>query len=152
MTATHEPLQPAHPIPRVGEVTIRVRYCECDPMGVVHHASYPPWLEMGRTEMLREAGESYAAMEAAGLFLVIVKVDCSYKRPARYDDLIEIRTTLVQATRVKLRHSYELYRVWKSDAPDDTTPELVMTASTLLACVDGDGRPTPLPEWFSTSG
>ncbi len=145
------PSNDSSPLPTTGVSRVRVRYCECDPMGVVHHASYLPWLELGRTEMLREAGQSYAAMEAAGCFLVIVKLDCAYKRPGRYDDLIEIRTTLTQATRVKLRHSYELYRVWKSDAPEDATPELVLTATTLLACVGPDGRPTPLPDWFLSS-
>lgn len=140
-------------------------------MGVVHHASYIPWLEMGRTELLRDAGVSYAELEAAGVFLVIVKLEVSYKRPAYYDDLVEVRTRVVgPGSRVKIRHEYEVVR-----APDDARAsagvgaedvgggantltqrrvpgELLMTASSMLACVDRAGRPAPLPDWLARGG
>jgi len=60
MTMRIETASPARPVPLEGRVRVRVRYCECDPMGVVHHAAFIPWLEMGRTELLRDAGVSYA--------------------------------------------------------------------------------------------
>ncbi len=158
---------PARPIPAAGTLRVRVRYCECDPMGVVHHAAYIPWLEMGRTELLRDAGVSYAELEAAGVFLVIVKLECSYKRPCYYDDLVEVRTKVVGGSRVKIRHGYEVVRA------DETLPspgvggraesagslvqrrtpgELLVTASSLLACVDRTGRPAVMPEWLAPSG
>lgn len=138
---------------------MRVRYCECDPMGVAHHAAYIPWLEMGRTELLREGGVSYAELEAAGVFLVIVKLECSYRRPAYYDDLLEVRTRVVGGgSRVKIRHEYEVVRA-ESAAPAGvsggtgleqrrTPGEVLMTGSSLLACVDRSGRPTAMPDWL----
>jgi acyl-CoA thioester hydrolase len=133
-------------------------------MGVVHHAAYIPWLEMGRTELLRSAGVSYAEIEAAGVFLVIVKLEASYKRPGYYDDLLEVRTRVVGGSRIKIRHEYEIVRVNDPAAPKlaanandavgnnltqrRTVGEVLMTASTLLASVDRSGRPGPLPDWL----
>ena len=77
-------------------------------MGVAHHASYIPWLEMGRTELLRDSGITYAQLEAAGTLLVIVRLDVRYRRPCRYDDLLEIRTRWVGGSRVKIEHEYEV--------------------------------------------
>lgn len=153
---------PPRPVPAAGTHRLRVRYCECDPMGVVHHAAYIPWLEIGRTELLRDAGVSYAQLEAAGVFLVIVKLECSFKRPGYYDDLVEVRTRVVGGSRVKIRHEYEVVRA-DEPAPSAATPapstlgalaqhrtpgELLMTASSLLACVDRSGRPAVMPEWL----
>jgi acyl-CoA thioester hydrolase len=153
----HSPA-PARPVPTSGTITVPSRYCECDPMGVVHHASYIPWLEIGRTELLRDTGVTYAELEAAGVFLVIVKLECSYKRPAYYDDLIEVRTRVVGGSRVKIRHEYELFRDdTLSNGTQSATPgltqrrtpgELLMTAASLLASVDRTGRPAPLPDWL----
>lgn len=139
-------------------------------MGVVHHAAYIPWLEIGRTELLREAGVSYAELEAAGVFLAIVKMECSYRRPAYYDDLIEVRTKVVGGSRIKIRHEYEVYRAAvdpspraagaagggthqaANNLPQVRTPgELLMTGSTLLASLDRSGRPAGLPEWLVPS-
>lgn len=161
-------LKPPRPVPGVGAIQTRARYCECDPMGVVHHAAYIPWLEMGRTELLREAGVSYAELEAAGVFLVIVKLECSFRRPAYYDDLVEIRTRVVGGSRIKIRHEYEVVRAEGAaggamepvpDAGRESTGannlvqrrtpgEVLMTAASLLASVDRTGRPAELPAWL----
>ena len=147
--------RPERTVPTSGTMRVRVRYCECDPMGVAHHAAYVPWLEMGRTELLRDAGVSYADLETAGVFLVIVKLEASYKRPAYYDDLLEVRTRVVQATRVKLRHEYEVVRVESGAklgagiARQGQVGETLVTATTLLASVDRTGRPAALPEWLA---
>ena len=147
--------RPTRAVPAAGTLRLRVRYCECDPMGVAHHAAYIPWLEMGRTELLRDAGVSYADLEAAGVFLVIVKVEASYKRPAYYDDLLEVRTRVVQATRVKIRHEYEVVRIESGAtlssgiARQGLIGETLVAASTLLACVDRSGRPAALPDWLA---
>lgn len=142
---------PVRPPAASGAIRVRVRYCECDPMGVAHHASYVPWLEMGRTELLRDTGVSYAQIERAGVYLVIVKLECSFRRPARYDELLEVRTRVVGGSRVKIRHEYEIFRVEQrsADGDDARVGELLMTGSTLLASVDHSGRPTPMPDWLA---
>jgi len=132
---------------------VRVRYCECDPMGVAHHAAFVPWLEMGRTELLRGCGVTYAELEQAGVFLVVAKLDARYRRPARYDDLLEIRTRVTQATRVKIVHAYEV-RVLERSGEDvgelrNHGEDLLVAATTTLACVDRDGRPQALPGWLA---
>lgn len=128
---------------------LRVRYCECDPMGVAHHAAYLPWLEMARTELLRVSGVSYAQLEQAGVFLVIAKLDARYRRPIRYDDVVEVRTRVVGQSRVKIGHEYELLVVERDGSPIEA-PEVAAAASTTLACVGRDGRPMGLPEWLAT--
>ena len=123
-----------------GTLDIRVRYCECDPMGVVHHTVYPVWFEMGRTELLRDTGRTYRDMEAAGLLLAVVKLEVSYRQPARYDDLVQLRTTLARVGAVKVEHSYEL---WRGD-------ELLVTGATTLACLTREGRAQPMPaDWLT---
>jgi acyl-CoA thioester hydrolase len=115
-------------------------------MGVVHHASYLPWLEMGRTELLRSSGVSYRQLEERGVFLVIVALECKYRRPARYDDELEIRTRVVGGGRVKIEHTYEVLR---RDGAEDT---LLLTARSTIACVGSDGRVQPLPDWLVPAG
>ncbi len=116
-------------------------------MGVAHHASYIPWLEIGRTELLRSAGVSYAHLESAGTFLVIVKLDITYRRPARYDDLVEIRTLWSGGGRVKIEHTYEVVVVEPgAGGPGDYVAAL---ATTTLGCVDAEGRIRELPEWLA---
>jgi acyl-CoA thioester hydrolase len=143
-----------------GATTLRVRYCECDPMGVAHHAAYAPWLEMSRTELLRSRGLTYAAMEAQGAFLVVTKLLVNYRRPVRYDDLLEVRVRLVPSTsRVKLEHEYDLVLIELGDAHTSATTinhshtrhagDILATAATTLACVDRDGRVCALPEWLA---
>ncbi|MBM92892.1 MAG: thioesterase [Phycisphaerae bacterium] len=141
--------------PTTGTTRIQVRYVECDPMGVAHHSSYLPWMEMGRTELLRAVGESYAALEAAGVFLVVTKVEVKYRRPIRYDDVIELRTTVTGSSKVKLVHGYELVLVERGGkvpdhAADASVPldGVCAVGSTELACVGGDGRPRALPGWL----
>ncbi len=114
-------------------------------MGVAHHAAYIPWLEIARTEMLRIGGLTYAQMEAAGLFLVITRLDLQYKRPARYDDLVRVDTVVAGGGRARLDHTYEVVRLTDDPA---TNNELLVTAATTLACVDATGRPTALPDWL----
>jgi acyl-CoA thioester hydrolase len=115
-------------------------------MGVAHHAVYPVWLEMGRTELLRQsfenhsnasghAGLSYRQLEEQGVFLAVVSLSIKYKRPARYDDLLTLKTTLTSAGHVKIEHEYELSR----------DGLVLATGESTLACLDGDGRPRELP-------
>jgi acyl-CoA thioester hydrolase len=139
--------RPTAAVPTSGASRIRVRYCECDPMGVAHHASYVPWLEVARTELLRDTGVTYAQLEAAGVFLVIVRLDVRYRRPIRYDDLVEVRAAVVGGSRIKIEHEYELVVVERGGAG---AAEPVAAAGTTLACVGPDGRPRPLPDWLAS--
>ena len=116
-------------------MNVRVRYVECDPMGVAHHSTYPVWFEMGRTELLRATGVEYVALEAAGIFLAVVTLDVRYRKPARYDDLLQLETQLVECGRVKIEHRYVLRR----------GEEVLATARTVLACLGRDGRPVEVP-------
>lgn len=148
---------PMGQIPTEGSVRLRVRYVECDPMGVAHHSSYVPWLEMARTELLRGSGRTYAEMERGGLFLVITKLDVKYRRPIRYDDVVDVRVRASVTSRIKIHHAYELAVVERDGAPprpdDPSIPHdgVCAVASTELACVGRDGRPTALPEWLRAS-
>jgi acyl-CoA thioester hydrolase len=117
------------------EITIRVRYAETDRMGLLHHANYFVYFEMGRTELLRQRGFSYRQIEDAGHFLVIVDVGCKFKKPAYYDDLLSLRTTVSRVTHVKIVHTYQVYR----------DGQLLAEGHSTLACVDRDGRPQALP-------
>lgn len=145
-------LSPERRPQREGSVRVRVRYSECDPMGVVHHAAYAPWLEIGRTELLRDTGVSYADMEREGVFLVITKLECSYRRPVFYDDVVEVRTRVVGGSRVKIEHQYEVLVVEDGGHGGGRGPrdlgQAVTTAATTLVCVGKDGRVMPLPEWL----
>jgi acyl-CoA thioester hydrolase len=118
------------------DVTVRVRYAETDRMGLLHHANYFVYFEMARTELLRHRGISYREIEDAGHFLVIVDIDCKFKRPAHYDDLLTVRTTVEKVTHVKIVHRYEVFR----------DGLLLAEGHSTLACVDRDGKPQALPE------
>src|SRR4051812_46761857 len=118
-----------------GEVTIRVRYAETDRMGLLHHANYLVYFEQGRTELLREQGLAYKDLEDQGYLLVLTRVQVRYRSPARYDDVLTLRTTVVRTTLVKIEHQYALLR-------DGT---LVAEGETTLGCVDRNGRVQALP-------
>jgi len=95
----------------VGEVKIRVRYAETDQMGVVYHANYLVWFEVGRVEFLRALGFSYRDMEEKdACFIAVVDARCRYKAPAHYDDEITVRTTLKNVRESVIHFGYELVR------------------------------------------
>jgi acyl-CoA thioester hydrolase len=119
-----------------GEITIRVRYAETDRMGLLHHANYLVYFEQARTELLRSFGLTYRDLEDQGFLLVLTKIEVRYKRPAHYDDLLMIRTTVERTTAVRIDHRYEVLR----------DGLLLAEGATTLACVDRDGRPQALPE------
>ena len=91
-------------------ITIRVRYPEVDPMGYLHHSRYFQYFEMGRVELLRSIGHSYAELEKAGIFFAVVKVECRYRAPARYDEELTLTTKIVKQTTVRIDHEYQLRR------------------------------------------
>jgi acyl-CoA thioester hydrolase len=119
--------------------TVRVRYAETDKAGVVYHANYLHWFEVGRTELLRELGAPYALFERdSGLFLTVTEALIRYRQPARYDDVVEIGTWITDLRRVRFRLDHQLRR--------EGSDEVLCTGHIVLACVRADGRPTPIPE------
>lgn len=121
---------------RVIEVPIRVRYVECDPMNVAHHTAYPVWFEIARTDLLRQRGNAYRDLEAAGVMFVVARMSLRYHKPAIYDDDITIICTASPSAGVKVEHRYEVRR------GDD----LLATGETTLVCVDREGKLKPIPE------
>src|SRR5215470_11173264 len=113
-----------------GEISIRVRYAETDQMGLVHHANYLVYFEQGRTELLRACGLSYKELEEKGYLLVLTRAEVRYRSPARYDDLLTLRTTVTRTTAVRIDHRYELFR----------DGVLLAEGTSTLACVDREGR------------
>jgi len=89
---------------------LRVRYAETDAMGIVHHATYPVWMELGRSDFLRELGQSYAEWEARGVRLVVNEIRVRFRAPARYDELVQVRTRIPEAGRRRLVFSYRIER------------------------------------------
>ena len=124
------------------EITIRVRYAETDRMGLLHHATYFVYFEMGRVELLRQRGLSYRDLEDDGYLLVVVEIGCQFKRPARYDDLLTIRTVVERTTAVRIDHRYEVR----------CAGQLLAEGSSTLACIDRDGRPQALPDFLRGDG
>ena len=124
--------------PLSGVTEIRVRYAETDRMGLLHHANYLVYFEQARTELLRQMGLTYRDMEDQGFFLVITNVEVKYRSPARYDDVLSIKTTVARTTPVRIEHTYEV--------TCDGRP--VAEGKTTLACVDRAGKLQALPDWF----
>lgn len=122
----------------VSELEIRVRYAETDQMRVAHHAAYLVWFEAGRTEYIRACGRSYAQVEEDGWLLVVIEAYCRYRQPARYDDVLTVRTRLRELGPVRLSFGYELVR-----AADGV---MLADGWTVHAAVDRGGRVRRLPE------
>jgi acyl-CoA thioester hydrolase len=118
--------------------TLRVRYAETDKMGVVYYANYLVWFEVGRTDLLRSLGWSYREMEVAGVSLPVIEAQCTYQRPARYDDEIEIRTVGRLLSPVRMEFEYEV--ITKHDQ------RVAATGRTVHAALDPAGKPCRLPQ------
>jgi acyl-CoA thioester hydrolase len=124
------------------DALLRVRYAETDKMGVVYHANYLIWFEIGRTEFCRARGFSYRDMEEnENSFLVVAESYCRYKAPAYYDDELVVRTHITELRRRSLRFGYEIIRV-----PDGT---VIAEGETGHVVTDANGRVRSLPQGFA---
>jgi acyl-CoA thioester hydrolase len=124
---------------KIHEFNVRVRYSETDQMGVVYHGNYAQYFEMGRVEWLRNIGVSYKWMEENGVMLPVVSLTMNYKKPARYDDLLTVRTIFKSQTSVKIDFDYEIY---------NENQELLTIAHSVLVFVDmKTGRPMLPPTY-----
>ena len=123
------------------ETTVRVRYAETDQMGVAYHGNYFTWFEVGRVEWCRAQGFDYKKMEIDDdSFIVVAEAQCRYKRPARFDDLLTVRTRMVGSQRRTVQFEYEVV--------NQANGELIATAGTLHVICDHLGRPKSLPESY----
>jgi acyl-CoA thioester hydrolase len=118
------------------DTPIRVRFGEIDGMGIVYHPNYLSYMEMGRTEFMRDLGLSYREVEEGGIRLVVADVGARYLKPAKYDEELVVRTFVHEVGRVRLSFRYEVRR------GDD----LLATGHTVLASTDHRGRLRRLPE------
>lgn len=119
-------------------VRVRARYPETDRMGVVHHSHYFVWFEIGRTELLRDLGMPYAALEEEQLFMPVIEAAARYRAPVRYDEEVDVETELTEVTGVQVRFAYRLLR--------HPGGEPVATGFSLHAAVNEKGRPRRLPQ------
>jgi acyl-CoA thioester hydrolase len=123
------------------DTTVRVRYAETDQMGVVYYANYLVWFEIGRVETFRQMGFAYKEMEQVDdSFVIVTGASCRYRQPARYDDVIVIRTRVLESRSRKLRFGYEIRR--------EATGELLATGETVHVICDHNQRPKTLPEKY----
>ncbi len=121
----------------ITKTQFRVRYSETDGQRRAHHSHYPIWFEMGRADFCREAGFNYKNMEDSGQFLVVARLECVYKAPLEYDDLVVVETRLSSVSRKLMTFEYRVVNM-------DTPGELAGEGSTVLVCVDREGRPAAL--------
>lgn len=129
--------------PVSSEVEFRVRYAETDQMQVVYHANYLVWCEIGRTDLIRRLGTSYADIEKQGIALAVVDASLRYHAAARYEDMVRVRTTLVDARSRSVTFEYTIENA-------DTGARLV-TARTTLASINGEGKLVAMPEHIRRS-
>jgi acyl-CoA thioester hydrolase len=126
---------------RVSEIRLRVRYAETDQMGVVYHANYLVWMEMGRVELCRELGIRYRDMEEQDdILLSVAAASCRYIYPARYDDEIVVQTTVARATTRLLEFGYEIREA--------LTGRVLTTGSTTHVFCSRELRPCRIPEKY----
>ena len=120
------------------DVRVRVIYGDTDQMGVVYYANYFRYFELSRSEYFRARGGSYVEVEKQGFMLPVVEASCSYRAPARYDDVIVIKCSVTKMKRASIEFTYEVRK--EGDAA------ILCTGRTLHACINRSGRPTALPE------
>ncbi len=127
-----------------GQMDIEVRYSETDSMGYLHHSRYLVYFEMGRMELLRRRGIDYRLMEERGFFYVVARLECKYRAPARYGEILTLTTTVGRMTPVRIEHNYRLTH----------GAVLVAEANSTIAAVGCDGRPVALPNdlWAQIGG
>jgi len=123
------------------QTRIRVRYAETDQMGVVYHSNYLIWFEVGRVELMRALGFEYKLMETEDdCYIVVAEASCRYLHPARYDEVLRVRTRISRAGNRVVKYAYELLR--------DSDNAVLATGATTHVICGSDGRPKQLPEKY----
>ena len=121
------------------EVELTVRYAECDPLGIVHHSRYFVYLELARTEQLKQHGYTYVQLQKEGVAVVVADLDAKFRAPAYYDDTLIIQVTLEKVTAMRIIHGYRIFKKGQ-----DGSRQLLAEAHTTLACVNRQGELVPV--------
>jgi acyl-CoA thioester hydrolase len=121
-------------------ITIVPRYNETDQGGVVHHSVYPVWFEMGRTELLRVNGMAYKDLEEAGVLFVVAELNIKYRRPAKYDEKLQLETSCSEVSTSRVEHIYKLTRC--------RDRVILAEGSSVLACVNAQGKICRIPKFM----
>jgi acyl-CoA thioester hydrolase len=128
--------------PHWTSTSFHVRYAETDQMGVVYYANFLVWFEIGRTDYCKQHGFAYREMEDQdGLFIMVAEARCRYKAPARYDDLVEVRTCLSAVRKRVLVFGYEVYKL--------PGGEMLAEGETVHVITDREGHPRALPQKYA---
>jgi acyl-CoA thioester hydrolase len=126
------------------DVTIRVRYAETDQMGVVYHSNYLIWFEVGRVELMRSLGFDYKRMEAEDdTYMVVADAHCRYHYPARYDEVLTVRTRILEAKKRVLKFGYEVFR--------QQDQKLLATGDTVHVTTSREGCVKHFPEKYKAA-
>lgn len=120
--------------------SFRVRYQESDQMGVVYHANYLNWFEIGRTEMIRELGFTYRGMEEEGVLLPVLDLDIQYRRPARYDDRVTVFTRMTAFSPLRIHYEYEVRLLSEQEQADLSMHEFPETSLPGILLTSGQTR------------
>ena len=124
----------------ISETKIRVRYSETDQMGYVYYGNYPAFYEVGRTDALREMGTTYHTLEKKGVMMPVASLSIKYIKPAKYDDLLTVKTIVKELPKMRMHFFYEVY----NEAGD-----LLNIGETVLAFIDMKrNRPIACPDWL----
>jgi acyl-CoA thioester hydrolase len=121
-------------------ITIVPRYAETDQGRVVHHSVYPVWFEMGRTELLRVNGMAYKDLEEAGVLFVVAELNIKYRRPAKYDEKLQLETSCSEVSTSRVGHIYKLTRCCDG--------VILAEGSSVLACVNAQGKICRIPAFM----
>lgn len=122
---------------------IEVRYAETDQMGIVYHANYLVWMELGRTQLVEDLGFKYADMEAQGVLSPVIDIEISYKKPVLYGEIATVKTWIEYYDGIRITYGYEIYK---------ENGELSVTSFSKHACVKRESfRPISIrkvfPDW-----
>lgn len=124
-------------------LSFRVRYAETDAMAVAHHSNYAVWFEMGRTDLMHTLGLPYAEIESRGYYLMLSGINIQFKRAARYDDVLTLKSTVLELRSRTITFGYQLHRQ-HSNGPDHA--ELLATGETAHIVTNKEYRPCRFPE------
>lgn len=128
---------------KTNKTSIRIRYGETDQMGVVYHANYVNFFEIGRTEWLRDLGTTYKELEANGVFLPVIGIEIDYKKSALYDDIITIESTLIELPNVRIQFSHKIF---------NQKGELLVTGISKLVFLNkSNNRPIRCPDFLMSA-
>ncbi len=125
---------------KTGEYKIRVIYADTDAMGIVYHANYIKWFEVGRAELMREIGVVYSEIELAGYKLPVTKIGCHYLLPAKYDDVLNIETEITSIKQASVRFDYIIR--------DEKKEQILAKGFTIHPFINSDGKIVRVPRYI----